>query len=245
MLEEDLLAGRAVQLVLRVKPCVGPEVHREKSAVEGQAAQRHAVDRLVLGDLDGRGVFDNPGRIVHRLVGIIELDAPDLGGGLDRDEGVEGIRDDEQGAGRLSVRDRAAAGRAVDTDEGNVLLQDDAALDGIAALDRLDIERHAAAGRPVDGGLEADPVDRRLVGGEDVERLDGVGHRLVAVFRLDGHFDDLIDGVLDGLPYDLGAGHQRDEHQQQGGLCFHGYGCVCLFNRLTKRYDNLERILQR
>ena len=217
VLEEDLLAG---VVALR------PEVHREGRPVEGQAAQGHAVDGLVLGDLDGRGIGDDLGRVVESLLRIVELDAPDLGRRLDRDEGMEGVRDDEERSGGLAVRDRAAAGGTVDADQGHVLLQDDAALDGIAAFHGLHIERRAAAGGPVDGVLEADPVDGRVVGRQDVEGLDGVGERGGPVLRGNFDFLDDVSCVFDGLPDHLGAGHQGEKRQQRNDLRFHGWFCL-------------------
>jgi hypothetical protein len=213
MLEEDLLA-RVALLCL--------EIHGEGCPVESQTSQRDTVDGLVLGNLDGRRIIDNLGGIVHRLVRIVELDALDLGCGLDRDERSVRILDYEQGAGGFAVNYGAAAGRTMDADQGDILFQDESAPHRIAAFDGLQIERRTPAGSPVDGVLELHLVDAGRILRQHAEGLDRIGHGLFSVFGLDGHFDDFIDGVFDGFPDDFGTGYQRDEHQQQGDLRFHG-----------------------
>ena len=211
MLEEDLLAGV-------VGLC--PEVHREGGSVEGQARKRHAVDGLVLGNQDRGGIGDDFGRVVVRLVGVVELDALDLRGGLDRDEGLVRVRDAEHRSGGLPVRDGAAAGGTVDAHERHVLFQDQSGAHRVAAFDGLEEERGAAAGGPVDGVLELDLVDAGGVLRQDAEGLDGVGEGRGPFFG--GDLDLLDDGILDGFPDDLGAGHQGKECEQQRNLRFHG-----------------------
>lgn len=163
------------------------------------------------GALDGGGVFDDVVGVAEGLLRVPELDASNLGGMFDGDEGIFFVFDGEDAADGLAFFgvSCAAADGAVCADEGGVGFEDEAAVYAVGFIGGFDVERCAARGSPVDGILEVFPVECRRVRGQDVE-LPDADHAVLgyAAFWGCGGF-----GGREG-------GGDAEEHVGQGG-CFH------------------------
>ena len=181
-----------------------PEVHSEILAVEGEATERDALHILLCSELYGRRIGNDAVGIVPCLLGIVELYATHLRGGLHGEKGMLAVGDNEKRARRTGpVRQGCAAScRSVGSQQRHIAPQHKAALHGIAAFDGFHIEHTAKRTHAVDGCLEVVAVRLRRVAGQDAYSL----HREVA------------------LSIDFGGcekAHEQKREEKSRAFCFH------------------------
>ncbi len=163
------------------------KIHGEKFPVKGQCGQRYALSALAFTALDRGRIFDNLFRGAKRLLRIPELDAANLCGMLDCNEGILTVfdgKDAADGPGLVRVS-RAAADRTMSADQRHIGFQHQPPVNPIRLVRRLKIKGRTARRRPIDCGLQILPIDRGAVGRQHVKltnayksALDGLAETL-------------------------------------------------------------------
>ena len=139
----------------------GIELHGDVFAVKRERGKRDTLGGFGLGNLDGGRVFDDFGGIAEGLFRIPELQAAQLGGAFDGDEGCGIVFDAEDAADRLWFVGmlRATTDGAVHADDGNVQFENEAGIDGIGFVAGIEVKCSTAGRGPIDGFLEGGFVD--------------------------------------------------------------------------------------